>query len=47
MDKWICKKNKLIWVSIMIPSLLGPLWPAMVAPDRVLSELFDMELFLT
>ena len=26
-----------IWSTPLLPSLLGPLWPRVVAPDRVLS----------
>ena len=26
-----------MWSTYLLPSLLGPFWPGMVAPDRVLS----------
>ena len=35
-----------MWSMPLLPSILGPLWPGVVAPDRVLSissiELFDI-----
>ena len=35
-----------MWNTTLLPSLPGPLWPGVVAPDRVLSmgqiELFDI-----
>ena len=38
-----------MWSIISLPLLPGPLWPGVVAPDRVLSmgqiELFKIELF--
>ena len=35
-----------IWITFLLPSLLGLLWPEVVAPDRVIAmglmELFDI-----
>ena len=37
---------RIMQISFSLPSLPGPLWPGVVAPDRVLSigqlELFDI-----
>ena len=39
-----------MWSTLLLPSVLGPLWPGVVAPNRVPShetELFEIELFFT